>query len=86
MTFSGTVSVCFACVGNLGDGSMALLATEFTVRRSEKLFFINVEYLDPILFLEPYKSRILMAGETAFLIQAKALTRAEKQEIPCKDY
>jgi hypothetical protein len=45
-----------------------------------------VEYLDLILFLEPYKARILMAGETAFLIQAKALTRAHKQEIPCKDY
>jgi hypothetical protein len=45
-----------------------------------------VEYLDPIRFLEPHKSRVLMAGETAFLIQAKALTRPDKQEITRKDY
>jgi hypothetical protein len=37
-----------------------------------------VEYLDPFLFLEAHKARILMAGETAFLIQAQALTRADK--------
>lgn len=86
MTFSGAVSACFARVGNLGDGSMALPATKFTMRWSEKLFFINVEYLDPIRFLEPYEARVLMAGETAFLVQAKALTRPDKQEITRKDY
>jgi len=49
------------------------------------LFFGNVKDLDSIGFFQPHESRILMTGETAVLIEAKTLTRPERQEVNCED-
>jgi hypothetical protein len=85
MTLGGAVGICLASVGNLGDGSVALCATKFAMRGVEILLFGNVEDLDSIVFFEPHQSRVLMAGETAVLIQAKGVTRPEREEIKRED-
>jgi hypothetical protein len=85
MTLGGAVSNCFASVGNLGDDSVALFATEFTMGGVEILFFVNVKDLYAIGFFEPHKSGILMTGETAVLIQAKRVAGPEGQKINCED-
>jgi hypothetical protein len=85
MALGSAVSSCFASVGYLGDDSVALSATKFTMGGVEILFFVNVEDPNSIAFFEPHQSGILMTGETAVLIQAKGVSRPERQEVSSED-
>ena len=49
------------------------------------LFFVNVEDPDSIAFFQPHQSWILVTREAAVLIQAKGVTRPERQEINSED-
>ena len=81
MTLAGAVSNCFASVGNLGDYSVALFAAKLAMGGVEIFLLGNVEDLNSIFFFEPHQSGVLMTSETAVLIQAKGVTRPERQEI-----
>ena len=85
MTAGGAVGTCFAGMGNLGDGSVALFAANFAMGGVEILFFGNVKDLDSITFFQPHESGVLVTGETAVLIKAKGVTRPERQEVNCED-
>ena len=81
MTFSGAVNFCLAGVRNLPNCEMALPAAKLTVRGVEKLFLVNMEHSKPVRLFKPYKSRVLVTGETASLIQGKAVIRHRRNKI-----
>ena len=64
---------------------MTLFAAKFTMGGFVILFFVNVEDPDSIAFFQPHQSGVLMTGKTAVLIQAKGVTRPERQEINSED-
>jgi hypothetical protein len=78
MAFSGAVNAGFTGVGNLYDGGMAFGAAELTVRRVEKLFFVNVEHFESVCFFMLHQSGVLVTGEAAAFVQGPAGTCRQK--------
>ena len=72
MAIRGAVNPGLTVVGNLCDSGMAFGAGELTVRRVEKLFFVNVEHFESVCFFMLHQSRVLVTGETAAFVQGIA--------------